>query len=133
MGRPLGRVRDVVWEDFDGEAVVVHATRNGVWRLNRTATWVWKHCNGESSLDDLARHLAQSAGVEVGRVIEDLDAFCAELRGQGLLQTAPCAALNGGQAQRNLTTFRFRYVPPALFRIGAKSPKKPSPLGTSTP
>ena len=54
------RSKDVVWEELDGEAVLVSTTRQKTWALNAAASVIWKCCDGQTSIDDIASKLAEA-------------------------------------------------------------------------
>ncbi len=82
------RSRDVVWEELDGEAVLVSTTRQKTWALNRAASLIWKCCDGQISIETLARRVASACGREVGSVKREIFEFCRELESRGLISTA---------------------------------------------
>jgi hypothetical protein len=54
---PEARHDHLVVEEFDGELLVYDQLRDRAHSLNRTAALVWRHCDGQTSVADLARLL----------------------------------------------------------------------------
>jgi len=129
------RSKDVVWEELEGEAVLVSSSTEQTWVLNPTASFVWRHCDGRSGLEDMARSLANAGRQEIVRIREEIAAFCEELAGLGLLQPVPCVA---GPAARQSAAYRFAgiYVPPGIrlhCSFGGGRRGRASPRGISGP
>lgn len=59
---PHAREDGLVAQEMGDETVVYDLVRHRAHRLNRTAALVWRHCNGQRSLDDLASLLAKDLG-----------------------------------------------------------------------
>jgi hypothetical protein len=51
---PLARTRGLLCEAVGEEAVIFDRDSKKAFRLNRTATIVWRHCDGKTSVEDLA-------------------------------------------------------------------------------
>ena len=62
---PKARHENLVVQELGDETVVYDEKRNHVHRLNRTAALVWKHCNGQNTVADLAAILQQELGASV--------------------------------------------------------------------
>lgn len=60
--RPLARTKDVLSEDVDGEALVYDTKREIVCRLNESAALVWRSCNGERTIEEIAEVVAEELG-----------------------------------------------------------------------
>jgi len=127
------RASDVVWEELDGEAVLVSSSTQRTWVLNSTASFVWKHCDGSTSLHDIARGLAAAGCAEMHRVRRDVTAFCQELASVGLL--SPAHRLAHAAAAPAAVCFARSYLPPGIrvtTTLGAGR-GRPSPRGISSP
>ena len=51
---PVARARTLLCEIVDSEAVIFDRTSQKAYRLNHPATIVWSHCDGNTSVEDLA-------------------------------------------------------------------------------
>ncbi|MCY3021777.1 MAG: PqqD family protein [Planctomycetota bacterium] len=134
MAQHWTRATDVVWEEFDGEAVLVSSSAKGTWVLNPTACFVWKNFDGRTTLEAIVRHLAAAAGLEPSRVKQEVLAFCAELEREGLVSAARQAA-RGLAAAPPQCCFAGAYVRPVI-RIsipGFGLRGKATPRGPSGP
>jgi len=67
--RPLARTADLLTEEVDDELLVYDEDRDLACRLNRTSAIVWRACDGERTVTDLLRLLADELG---GVADEDL-------------------------------------------------------------
>jgi hypothetical protein len=87
----LPRARaDLVLEPLDDEALLV-APAGAIHRLNATALFVWRHCDGRTALHTLADRLTRQFEVDFAtarRHVEETLALFAEL---GLLAAEPLA------------------------------------------
>ena len=84
---PLARVNDVVVEESDDELLVYDQRHDLAHRLNRTAAVVYRHCDGQRSVEDLIEIVAR----EVDEVaVEDLVMIALDnLAEAGLLEDQP--------------------------------------------
>ena len=130
MSRQWERARDIVWEELGGEAVLVSPTTSKTWVLNHTASAIWKCCDGQTSIDDIALKLAEAGRLDVANVKTELLAFCKQLESQGMLRSS-------GRAVRAGASFAFAgsYVPPfiRMHGSGVGFRGRPSSRGGSGP
>lgn len=54
---PKARTSQMLTQEVDGELVVYDQERHEAFSLNRTAALVWQHCDGETSVSQLAELL----------------------------------------------------------------------------
>jgi hypothetical protein len=125
------RSHDVVWEEIDGEAVLVSTAVQKTWVLNATASLIWKCCDGTISLETLARRIAGGCGREAGRVKAELVEFCREMEQRGLLMGVRAAGAISGDQLSSTLCFSGMSVPPMIkmesLTVGIRG--KPSPRG----
>lgn len=82
--KPEARRERLVVQELSDEVLVYDRTRNKAHCLNRTAALVWSHCDGKSSVAEMARAIAEETNA---RVDEDLIWLgVEELSKRGLLQ-----------------------------------------------
>src|SRR5579862_8283281 len=55
--RPTARAKDLLIEEVGGELLVYDTLKNRAHCLNQSAAAVWKHCDGQRTIAELARHL----------------------------------------------------------------------------
>jgi len=132
MNAMLIRSSEIVWQELDGQALLVHARTGARWTLNAAALAVWKLCDGSRTVESLAKALAASTRRSLGECREELDRFAQALSGTGLLQPM-------GSHAATLP------APPMLFNIGTTLQanyqgknlggprRRPSPRGNSGP
>lgn len=126
------RESGVVWEELDGEALLVNPATKSSWLLNPTATLIWRHCTGAHGLAELARALARTTGAEVRKVEREVAAFCRRLQQAGLLHAA--AAPAGGGSTVAFSGLGGYTAPAMLSRaLTAGSRRRPTPRGNSGP
>jgi hypothetical protein len=63
------RSNDVVWEDLDGEALLVRSSTGQRWTLNATAAGIWKLCDGGFDLSGLARRFSKVSRREIAEFV----------------------------------------------------------------
>ena len=90
------RRADLSFRDVDGETVVLDRRLGKVHQLNRTASYVWQHCDGRTEVREIVASLARSYGVEPGDVEGDVAAVMAQFAELGLIEAAA-----GGASGRN--------------------------------
>ncbi len=59
--RPEARKDGLVVEELPEEVLVYDLERHEAHCLNQQAVWVWKHCDGESTVSEIAHRLAEEA------------------------------------------------------------------------
>src|SRR6185295_14312035 len=99
------REAGIVWEELEGEALLVNPETKSSWRLNATATQIWRHCTGAHGLTELARAIARKTGAEVRKVEEEVAALCRRLEGAGLLRAATATSGSAPMAFTGLTSY----------------------------
>jgi hypothetical protein len=121
------RSNDVVWEELDGEALLVSPSAGRRWTLNATATGIWKLCDGHLDLSGLAQRFSKVSRHEIAE-------FCALFGELGLLRESgaslPIQLTTGG------TAFMSNQQTPPMFRevsLGSGPRRRPSPRGNSGP
>ena len=125
----------VVWEELGAEALLVQPRERKTWRLNPVAAYLWKHCNGATSLRQMAVALARGARAtgagEARRIERDLSAFCAQLEAAGLLAPARGAAVCAAHELH----FAGNYQLPGMsgYAAGNGSRRRPNARGVSGP
>lgn len=64
---PLARCERLLVQEIDGEIAVFDLEANRIHHLNRAVAIVWQHCDGRTSVSDLAAHLSAVTGEEVSK------------------------------------------------------------------
>ena len=62
---PLARTEQLIVKEVDGEVLVYDLKTDQAHCLNSTAAKVWRHCDGETSVQEIARSLEQKDGASV--------------------------------------------------------------------
>jgi hypothetical protein len=62
---PQARRDDLLVEEVEDELVIYDKRSDSGHRLNRTAAIVWRHCDGERDVEDLAAVLAKELGEDL--------------------------------------------------------------------
>ena len=76
---------DVAWREIDGEAVLVVSSQSELKILNGTGTHIWKLCDGELTIDNMAESISDSFQVSLGDALDDIRVFISELYGKRLV------------------------------------------------
>lgn len=78
-------LREVLVREIDGELVILDRCRGVVHQLNETATLVWKGCDGERTVREIAGELSRAYDVTVDTAERDVTATVRLLADLGLL------------------------------------------------
>ena len=62
MHKPSRREGDVIAEEVSGDCVIYDVATKRAHHLNSTLSWIWKHCDGSRSINDLAAAMQQELG-----------------------------------------------------------------------
>ena len=133
MATKWARNTEVIWEELDGEALVISPATGQRWSFNATAASIWKMCDGATSLLRLSKAFAQASGLELARSRDEIRAFCAALSNAGLL--CPAGGQSVPTSASNSMFLSGMQIPP-MFRplgVGGGSRRRPSPRGNSGP
>lgn len=138
MDRKWVRSDDIVWEDLDGQTLLVQPATGKRLVLNATASKVWQLCDGRCSLSELVNEFATIRNSSLNGLQRELAAFCEELAAMGLLirggtsSHAQLAAVDfNGVLKRSGLTPGLTVRPLHLSSSGAR--RRPSPRGNSGP
>lgn len=86
VARPKARTSDLTVVELDGEAVVYDRRVGVLHHLNAGATLVYRACDGDSTIAELAAGIADAVGEPVGRIEPDVRAAIRRLRSADLLE-----------------------------------------------
>jgi hypothetical protein len=56
---PLARKEELTIEDLPSETVVYDRTRNRMHCLNRSTSFIWRRCDGNTKIEEIAAHLPE--------------------------------------------------------------------------
>lgn len=79
------RASSVTSRALDGEAVLVHAEQKKVTVLNGVGARLWELADGQRSIADIARVIADEYEVSLVKAEADALVFCSDLARRGLL------------------------------------------------
>jgi hypothetical protein len=80
------RRSDVIARLLDGETVVLDRQAGVIHQLNRTASYVWAHCAGHSTIADIAHQLTDVFAVEATVAARDVGPLVRQLQALQLLE-----------------------------------------------
>ncbi|MCW2776355.1 MAG: hypothetical protein JWN17_80 [Frankiales bacterium] len=86
---PLERAPDVLFQDLDGEVLVLRPGGQDVLHLNQTASDVWQLLDVASTAAELAELLAEAYDVPVAQVRGDLEPLVELLLERGVVRRRP--------------------------------------------
>ena len=69
---PSARREGIISKELDGEVLIYDRERDKAHCLNSTAALVWQHCDGRSSVTDLARAVSKRLGGAVDEMVIEL-------------------------------------------------------------
>jgi len=85
--RPLGRP-DLTLHELDGEALIYDPTSAGTHRLNPTALFIWRKCDGTRDAAVIAEELAEVYDVPPDAALEHVEQMLHEFAKNNLVMTA---------------------------------------------
>ena len=71
--------------ELDNEALVFDATTGDTHRLNDTALFIWRHCDGRRTPDDITKCLIETYDVTPAQAIEHVERLLSKLQDRGLI------------------------------------------------
>ena len=80
MDRPIARTEHLIFEEVQDESVVYNPEQKKAYNLNSTLTWIWRRCNGQSTVQQIA--------ADFGRQFETDNALEIVVSGLRQLQTS---------------------------------------------
>ena len=99
--RPRARQNDILVERVGDETIVYDGERHEAHSLNRSASVVWQHSDGEHSVPQLAELLGSELGIEPD---ESLVEYALDrLASAHLIENEPAESLSRRDAVRRLT------------------------------
>lgn len=72
--------RNLVWNTFDEEAVILDVASGDYFALDAIGTEVWKGLNDGQTVDQIAENIAQKYETDAALVKSDIEELVAELR-----------------------------------------------------
>ncbi len=81
------RRSDVNVRVLDGETVVLDRQGAMIHQLNRTASYIWEKCDGQSTLAEIENQMAEAFDVDRKTAAKDLAAILWQLRQLNLLES----------------------------------------------
>jgi len=76
IDRPLARQDRLVVQELSEEVLVYDLDRHRAHCLNRTAALIWRHCDGSTSVAEMARRLPQNEISFYGRSVRHRSFIC---------------------------------------------------------
>lgn len=83
--RPKAK-QNITAADIEGEVVAYSPQPGKGYHLNETAAWLWKHCDGKLSVDELVARMRQEFDCGQADVSADIDKTLQELLESGLIE-----------------------------------------------
>ena len=69
---PAARYEGIICKQVDGELLIYYLDRNKAHCLNSTAAFVWQHCDGQTSLGELARAVNTAMETSFGETVIEI-------------------------------------------------------------
>ena len=82
----------VVWQEMEGQVLIVHAGRGEATALDPVAGAIWRRLDGRTAWPDLVHPLAVQFSGDPAQIARDLEEFLEDMLARGLLEPAPGAA-----------------------------------------
>ena len=84
--QPVRPGEDVLFQELDGEAVLLDMTSEQYFGLNEVGTRIWQLIDTHHDLNAVFQAMSEEYAVEPEQLRRDLDGFVEELSTAGLLQ-----------------------------------------------
>ncbi len=126
------RSKDIIWEELNGEALLIDTASESAWVLNATATHLWKHCE-KFGVECLVEELARVGNRQLEQVREEVRTFLEAMQARCWFKSQPVAYVLAGVSGE--MAFSANYTVPACRPSGLIGGvrKRPSPRGNSGP
>ena len=127
------RSKNVVWENLNGEALLVDFSTGLRWAFNASAASIWRQCDGWRTPSEIAHAFVGGANQALQGTRQEVAAFCEALAKTGLL--VPCVAIPAKAAASGVVFMSGFESAPTIrsLGLGATSRRRPSPRGNSGP
>lgn len=79
---------NISWQRIEDEVLIMDtAYQKKAHSLNSTASFIWEHCNGSNSVDDIAKLLSENYETNLDQSIEDVNEVINQLKSFDLLES----------------------------------------------
>lgn len=82
---PRASNSDLVCREVDENMLILDSNNEQVHELNVTATYIWKLCDGQTSVESIARSFAEIFGIPIEKAFEDVESVISALLEKSLL------------------------------------------------
>ncbi|MBV8828152.1 MAG: PqqD family protein [Acidobacteriaceae bacterium] len=122
--QPLARTDRLITEELSGECVVYDGLRKKAHTLNSSLTWIWRRCDGQSSVEEMAAAFDREFDSDEGMKI--VASGLKQLAACGLLEhdlhlPETSSASTGGLSRRSVVTAGSVLLP-AVMSITVPTP-----------
>ena len=76
---------DVIFQNIEGETVILDNSSGLIHQLNPTASFIWQHCDASNSIETIANILVQSYSVSIEDAIKDVSEVVMNFKDNNLL------------------------------------------------
>ncbi len=84
--RQYAPTQDVLSQAVDGVTVLLDPQRGGYYKLNAVGTSVWERLDGATTIESIARHIADEYDAPVALIEHDVLGLLEELADAGLVE-----------------------------------------------
>jgi len=84
---PPKRRDDLTIRTVDGETVVLDRQGGLVHQFNVTASFIWQHCDGKTTIDEIANDLVERYQVDFETALQNVGEIVKQLYDLGLLES----------------------------------------------
>lgn len=140
---PLARTKQLVTKEIDGELLIYDSATDEAHCLNSSAAAIWKLCDGNTSVTEMAQSVSREAGIPVDETVihsalrqlsaRELLAKGEEVRSQPVDLSRRCLARRLGVAVALLPLITSISAPTALAAVSCAGPCSGGPGRGSCP
>ena len=79
--------KNVIWAKLKESIIIIalKETDEKVFKLNQTAAYIWEHCDGKKSVEELVRELSDEFAVDKTTALKDTVEFIEKMKNKNLI------------------------------------------------
>ena len=81
--------KNVIWAKLKETIIIIalKETDEKVFKLNQTAAYIWEHCDGKKSVEELVRELSDEFAVDKTTALKDTVEFIEKMKNKNLIES----------------------------------------------
>jgi hypothetical protein len=81
--------KNVIWAKLKETIIIIalKETKEKVFKLNKTAAYIWEHCDGKKNVEKLVKELCAEFTVDEATALKDSIEFIEKMKNKNLIAT----------------------------------------------